>query len=522
LGQAPAADSIGVARGATFRLLLAVLTLSSLLGPGSASAEPDDAGRVRFVKEANTAFDPYTRAPSGSQAQWMRDHFFRQKTYAPYFDERTGWYPNAWAYKDLYAIYRDSELERARSDWILRDGGGRKLFIPWGCEAGSCPQYAGDITNPAFRAHWIEEARRTLSHGYRGLFIDDVNLEFRVSDGSGTERAPIDPGTGQPMTHGAWRHYVADFVEEIRRALPGVEIAHNPIWFAGHSDPDTARALLAADYIALERGVSDEGLTRGGGRFGFETLLDHVDWLHQNGKAVVWDAYTGTREGAEYNLATYFLTGDGRDGLRTDYRALPSDWWSGYEVFLGAPVGGRTRWNGLWRRDFARGYVLVNEPGAPTRTVHNPPEATDPEGVARPTVTLPAASGAVVVTGTGQSPASRASALTLNVVPNPSRAAIGGTTAVSKRGAPRRLRRAVLIRGRTGKARRGRVHLRVERRGRGAWRVQKSTRMRMRRGRAAFGRVFRRLPAGAYRVSASFRPAGGGAVTRMRRFRLPD
>ena len=287
------------------------------------------------MKEANSAFDPYTRSPSGAQAQWMRHHFFRQKTYAPYFDERTGWYPDAWTYKDLYAIYRGSELEHAQPDWVLRDSDGRRLFIPWGCEAGSCPQYAGDITNAAFRSHWIEEARGTLAQGYRGLFVDDVNLEFRVSDGNGVERPPVDPATGQAMTHAAWRRYVADFVEEIRRKLPAVEIAHNPIWFSGHSDADTARALLAADYVALERGVSDEGLTQGGGRYGFETLLEHVDWLHGHGKAVIWDAYTGSREGAEYNLATYFLVGEGRDGVRTDYRALPDDWWPGYEVELG-------------------------------------------------------------------------------------------------------------------------------------------------------------------------------------------
>lgn len=513
-----------VAAPSTFRFLLVLFTLLAMFGSGGASANPADVGSVRFVKEANTAFDTFTRSPTGAQSGWMRANFFRQKTYSPYFDRRTDWYPNAWAYKDLYAIYRGSELERARPDWILRDARGQKLFIPWGCEAGSCPQYAGDITSPAFRAHWIAEARATLAQGYRGLFIDDVNLEFRVGDGSGEERPPVDPESGATMTHAQWRGHVADFVEQVRRELPGVEIAHNPIWFAGHSDPATARALLAADYIALERGVSDDGLTPGSGRYGFNTLLDHVDWLHRHGKAVVWDSYGSTREAAEYNLATYFLTGAGRDGIRTDYRALPDDWWPAYDTELGAARGERYLWNGVLRRDFAYGYVLVNGPGGPTRTLPNPPAATNAENVPQPRTTLPPTSGAIVLTpaggpdaaGVGPAPAGR---LTLNVVPNPRRDVVSGPARAERRST--RLRRAVLIKGRAAKARRGQVRLRVERRRGRGWRVAKATGTRLRRDRPEFGRLIRRLPAGRYRVRASYEPAAGGrAVSRTRGFRL--
>ena len=507
-----------MAPATTFRALLVLFTLLPMFGLGSASANPSDVGSVRFVKEANTAFDPYTRSPSPAQAAWMREHFFRQKTYTPYFDERTRWYAGAWAYKDLYAIYRDSALARERAGWILRDAQDRRLYIPWGCEAGTCPQYAADISNPEFRAHWIDEARRTLAQGYRGLFIDDVNLEFRVGDGDGVERPPMDPATGRAMTHEAWRGHVADFVEQIRRELPGVEIAHNPIWFAGHSDRDTARALLAADYIALERGVSDDGLTLGGGRYGFETLLDHVDWLHRNGRAVVWDAYTSTREGAEYNLATYFLTGDGRDGIRTDYRALPDDWWGGYDVRLGEPRSGRYRWNGVLRRDFTGGYVLVNGPGAPTRTLQHPPGATNADGSGDPSGTLPAASGAIVLTGGAAAPAR--GGLSLNVVTNPRRHALKGSPGRASGARSARLRRTVLIRGRTTRARRGGLRLRVERRQGRAWHMAKAARKKLGNGRSGFGHVFRRLPTGRYRVSASYRPANGRPVSRTRTFHL--
>ena len=364
------------------------------------------AGQVRFVKEADSGFESYVRAPSAAQAQWMREHFFRQKTYAPYFDSRTSWYPNAWSYRDLYAIYtdgRDGGVAGQHPDWILKDPQGRRLYIPYACEGGTCPQYAADIGSPAFRSWWIDQAKQTLAHGYKGLFVDDVNLLFKVSDGQGNEVAPLDPRTGQPMTATNWRRYMAEFVEQITREVkathPDMEIAHNPIWFAGHDDPYTKRALLAADYIDLERGVSDN-FSRGGGTYGLETFFAHVDWLHRNGKAVIYDSYADTQDAAEYNLAAYFLTAEDRDGFRTNYRHTPDNWWAAYDVELGAPTGPRTTWNGLLRRDFQNGYVLVNQPQNPTQTITHPADAHAPDNTPRTTTTLPPASGRVILTKT--------------------------------------------------------------------------------------------------------------------------
>jgi Hypothetical glycosyl hydrolase family 15 len=497
---------------------LAFLCLGSV-----AQAAPGDAGRVRFVKEANSAFDSYVRAPTAPQAQWMRDHYFRQKTYAPFFDSRTSWYRNAWTYRDAYAIYTDgrSSVPSQHPDWVLKDERGRRLYIPWGCANGTCPQYAGDIGNPAFRRWWIDGAIRTVRNGYRGLFVDDVNLYFSVSDGSGDHTAPIDPRTGREMTEPSWRNYMADFVQqisrEVRAAVPGVEIAHNPVWFAGHSDPDIARALLAADYVNLERGVSDN-LSRGDGRFGIETFFGHVDWLHEHGKAVVYDSYADTEQSAEYNLAAYFLTAGQRDGFRTDYRSTPSNWWSGYNVELGAPHGPRHHWNGLIRRDFENGFVLVNEPQSPARTIDLPPGARGPDGAARPSTTLPAASGRVVVTG-GARPRRARPAVILHAVANPR---LARTSARAHRGArAARRRAAALVVGRVVRAHGGRVRVMVQRRVAGnRWRVVRRATPRL-RPEHRFRRVFRGLRRGTYRVRARYvRKAGHVAAHRSKRMRI--
>src|SRR5439155_17702141 len=118
-------------------------------------------------------------------------------------------------------------------EWILKDSAGNNLYIPWGCSGGTCPQYAGDIGNPAWRQYFIDNAKALMAKGYKGLFIDDVDMDMNVGNGQGQQVAPIDPRTGAAMTDTAWKGYFADFLEQVHAALPGVEITHNAVWFAG-------------------------------------------------------------------------------------------------------------------------------------------------------------------------------------------------------------------------------------------------------------------------------------------------
>jgi hypothetical protein len=357
--------------------------------PGSGQA----GGEVRFVRVADSRFDRYTN--DSSHARWFRTHFWRMVTFAPYFDSRLPWFRDAWAYSDLYAIYAGSSLASSHDEWILRDAAGRRLYIPWGCSDGTCPQYAGDVGNAAFRAFWIRQARSTLAKGYRGLFIDDVNLLRRVGDGEGREVAPVDPRTGDVMSLSRWRRYVAEFTEEIRESFPRAELVHNALWFAGHRDRFVRRQLAAADIVNLERGVNDPGL-RGRGRYGFETFLSYIDRLHERGVGVILqDNVTAIRR-RRYALASYFLINSGRDAISNHSGSRPGDWWRGYGVSLGAPRGPRYRWRGMLRRDFQRGFVLVNPPDAPIRSLRLQQGYVDLAGRPRGAVALGPAAGIVL------------------------------------------------------------------------------------------------------------------------------
>jgi hypothetical protein len=290
-------------------------------------------------------------------------------------------------------------------DWILKDASGNRMYIPWGCGGGSCPQYAGDISNAGFRQWWISETQRLLAKGYKGIWLDDVNMQMRVGDRFGTEMAPRDPNTGTAMTWDNWRRYIAEFVEAIRGGLPGTQIMHNSIWFAGpggvrDQDPYIRRQIAAADFINCERGISDAGLTGGNGEWSVNEFFAYVDRVHALGKSVVFDDYFPS--GLEYPLAGYLLISNGIDGMG-ELISTPDRWWRGYDVDLGTALGNRYSWNGLLRRDFAKGMVLLNLPQSPTQTVTLPGLFKNVDGVQISSLTLGASQGAVLTSSSTSS-----------------------------------------------------------------------------------------------------------------------
>ena len=327
-------------------------------------------GDVRFFKVANTQFDPYIENPNAEQRQWMLDHYDRMKGWSPRFDQELHWYVRGWFYKDAYGIKPDWAVFAEHPEWILRDTAGNMLYVPFACSGGTCPQFAADFGNPDFRAFWIAEAQDVMGRGYQGVWIDDVNMTWRVSDGNANPVTPFDPRTGAPMLLDDWRRYMAEFMEEARVALSASEIAHNMIWYAGpedNSNPFITRQIDAADFINLERGVTDLGLTGGNGRFALTTFLEFIDYLHGRGKNVILldEALSTTQR--QYALAGWLAINDGNDLMASENNSWtsPDSWWPGYDVTLGNALGPRYEWQTLIRRDFECGLILMNPPDRP-------------------------------------------------------------------------------------------------------------------------------------------------------------
>lgn len=371
-----------------------------------------EAGRVWLMKTTTPAFDPYTNSNSPDVQQWIRDHFSRMLVHSPYFDTKTRWYPTSMLYQDLYAIYNtpgagNQYLVVTHPEWILRDAAGNPLYIPWGCDtaAHTCPQFAADFSNPDFREWWVDNARRALAGGtYVGIWIDDVNMEFRTGDGDGNFVNPIDSASGVPMTIDNWRRYMADFLEQIRRELPVIEILHNSLWFAGGDQRtgnfDVRRQIRAADYVYVEHGVNDTGLQGGYGQWSLYSLFRFVDQVNGMGGRVVLAGMGGdnpTDKSVEYAVAAYFLVSSGTNFIADKRVLTPDHTVAAVDVDLGAPQGPRYNWSGLYRRDFDGGMVLLNGPGADPITVTLPMSYQRAGGPLVASVTLGPTEGAVLL-----------------------------------------------------------------------------------------------------------------------------
>jgi hypothetical protein len=298
----------------------------------------------------------------------MREHYEFMTVWSPYFDSRLSWFPNGVEYSDVMAL-----RDRDRSEWILKDSSGGLLYLDFGCSAGTCPQYAADVGNEGYRSWFIAGLKRLAAKGYAGFYLDDVNMSWRISDGS-DEVLPVDPRTGESMTIDAWRGYMAGFVEQIAREVEGI-IVHNSVWTSDSpdfDDPEVARQLAAADWVQIEHGFNDPGLKGGTGRYSARSLFAYVDWVHSLGTNVMWlEEDGGSDSKHESNLAAYLLTYADGDVVSTEEwgRIAPGSIWPGYLLDLGAALGPRTQSQGLFRREFQNGSVLVNEPGNNTQTV---------------------------------------------------------------------------------------------------------------------------------------------------------
>jgi len=370
----------------------------------TAQAASSKAGSVRFVQKAsNSEFDKFTMNPSRAQQQNMRGLYTGMIVSSPYFDRRLKWFPNAWAYRGLYTAFPGAAIVRQHPTWFLRERTrtGALAHVPFDCEGGTCPQVAADIANPGFRRYWINDAKTLVRRGYKTLYIDDVNMIRRVSDGNGKELTPYSPYKRKTISRHAWRVYVARFTRQIRRSIPRrVKIVHNVIWFAPSSkDRLTRIQMRSASIIALERGINDPGLVGGRGYFGLNNYLNYASFIHRLKRPVLFDENTASDDERDYGLAGYFLINNGRDYFGSSPSGNPDSFFSGYRVKLGKPTSGRKRSRGgLFRRNFQNGVVLLNEPGAATKTVALKGNYRTADGRAvGSSITLAASRGAVLV-----------------------------------------------------------------------------------------------------------------------------
>lgn len=320
-------------------------------------------GKVRLARADSSDFNIFTSSLDSAVQQSVNQMFQRLLVYSPGFDSNKSWYDRGWAYTSLYGI-PVAEANATNDAYILRDQAGNRLYL----EANV---YAANILDQNYRTAFIDNAKTLVAKGYRGLFIDDVNLNYKIQNAAGTTAIAYQNGT--QISLGEWQTAVGLFAEAIRSALPQTEIVHNSVWSADSagnylSDSQT-RVINSAQAQFIESGIHQTGLT--GGTLGIMTIQNQkrfIDRVHVLNKSVILGGVPAALAEKEYALAYYYLFSAGVDFI-SDNNVTPSAPYAGYALDLGAPVGPAVRDGSVWTRQFARGYVLLNEPGGFLQTV---------------------------------------------------------------------------------------------------------------------------------------------------------
>ncbi|MGB5729926.1 MAG: putative glycoside hydrolase [Thiogranum sp.] len=417
-------------------------------------------GKVRTLGIANNDMAPYLEP---QYYDWLNQHFDAMQVYSPWFDDITEFYGNGYVYKDLYAIYdcrlarnpaddlvspdapnsicagdnqanllglyeaaMQAENDPAAADWILKDNDGNRLYIPFRDPHDRLTQFAADIRNPAFRQFWLSQMTSVLTSAngvpldYRGIFVDDVNMDLEKSISNDTCRlidVPSNPDCNWSTDISAveWADSLVTFVQAIRATFPSHEIIHNSVWFHTAAGESYVNAqIAAADIISIERGVHDPGLNANI----MPAFFAFNDKVHKLGRRISHyihvygvDLYgvLGQLRELEHGLAGWLLVSNGNDLYGADRFVHPGNWWEGFDVDLGEATTPRyITDDGLYRRDFTSGTVLLNPtaatPSATAVHISLPGYFRTLNGDCLNEVTLPPASGRVLFTASSCTP----------------------------------------------------------------------------------------------------------------------
>ena len=248
-------------------------------------------------------------------------------------------------------------------EWFLRGAQGNPLVFkhyPTG--------RVMDVGNTAYQdAGAARVSSEAQAAGFDGVFLDDANASLRWVIPGGEAACVAYPTTAK------WQAAVYSFLAGVAPQLhkAGLLVVAN----IGGS---TIMPGLWQKWNGPLDGAMEESFTNGGaGRAsiangGWIPSLEHALWSQRHGKIALDHAVTATRSGARYGLATMLLVAGGKNLYSASRGYAHEVWWPEYTSAnaLGSPLGGYRRLrNGVYRRDFTRGVVLVNPHAKGARVV---------------------------------------------------------------------------------------------------------------------------------------------------------
>ena len=206
-----------------------------------------------------------------------------------------------------------------------------------------------------------------IADGFDGVFLDDANASLRWVISGGEAACVMYPTTA------SWQAAVESFLTNVAPQLHQAGL----LVVANIGGSTLTRGLWKAWNGPID-GAMEESFTNGGA--GRDSLangqwpakLGHSLWSEGNGKIALDHAVTRTRGGARYGLATMLLVAGGENLYSASKGYVHEVRWPEYTTTnaLGRPLGRyRVLRNGVYRRDFTHGVVLVNPHAKGARVV---------------------------------------------------------------------------------------------------------------------------------------------------------
>jgi hypothetical protein len=243
--------------------------------------------------------------------------------------------------------------------------------------------YAMDISNVTWQNYWLNSELQNLqATGANGTFVD--SFTYGVG-GAGYDSPPLryqGTNAANPAYWPGgvtWTDQLANWAQTIENAFGQYNAAHGTNYkFIPNLD---ARVTSWEPNWYYQNGVP---FIDGAFLEGFGEWTDTYDWrlsmnrgldLTRNDKIVIMQPYTsGSQQQIDFLLGTYLL-------LKGDHTYLAingTSYYPEYQLDIGAPITAIPSaasgvdgylWNGVYRRDFQNGFVLVN-PGTTTYTLN--------------------------------------------------------------------------------------------------------------------------------------------------------
>jgi hypothetical protein len=258
--------------------------------------------------------------------------------------------------------YTDADANHP--EWFLTDPDNKRLAFQHFPQA-----LVMDVGNLDYQQAGLANVIAQLkAGGFDGVLLDDANASLRWVIAGGSAECAKYP------TDELWQAAVYSFLSNVGPALQkaGLLVLAN----IGGSTVTPGRTWQT--WNGPLDGAMEESFTNGGagrdsiGNGDWLPKLRHTAWSEAHQKISLDHARTRTRSGARYGLATMLLAANGNSSFYASMHYAREVWWPEYTTAksLGRPRGGyRVLRNGVYRRDFSHGIVLVNPRGHPASRV---------------------------------------------------------------------------------------------------------------------------------------------------------